>query len=133
MKSIRKTDPSISLMRMFKELYTFPVANYTIEFLVVGLAASIYLVSRNGAGFIVPVLSIILGLVLNSMNGLIQLPELTVGGWWFLGSGFFILLPETLLHPLISIIITFGCGFIVLALAGYAITARQRRKELKKR
>lgn len=119
MKGARGIRGDITLNRFFDEVYTSRLVALMIPFLLVITAAIIFLCSRGFLIYIIPVLSILLGLLFISTSPIFYLKELYFLSMWLVATGILALFAAEAFHPAVTLVFTFAAGFILSALLLY--------------
>ncbi|MTI95072.1 MAG: hypothetical protein FH749_06230 [Firmicutes bacterium] len=107
----RKLDRNITVDKLFDEIYTTQLLNILIPFITAIAVLLIFLITRELTIYIVPTLSILVGLLCVSYLNIFQLRELVVVGDWLVATGLIALFTAEAVHPLLAVIYTFGVGF----------------------
>jgi hypothetical protein len=77
-----------------------------------------YAVGTGNSRFVIPILSIGLGLLLNSFDVMLRINEYLWLGYWLAATGC-ILLVFNAVSPLLGLSVTLGCGLLLLAVLWY--------------
>lgn len=123
MRCAREFDPSISLRRFVKEVYTPQFLSIVAPFFVT-MVVVLWHLSRSGLSpYIAPFLAILSGLLCFALLGVLHVKEMMAFGGWTLGAGLLSLWWAPVWHPLLSPVLTFGLGFVVMFVASYLFSA----------
>jgi len=117
MKHARQTYHDLTLLRLIGDFYRPQTANIVISFITTIVVVSVFLSNRGLDIYLVPVLSILFGLMLIAFLNVFYLRELLVTGDWLLVTGLITMFAAESMHPLLALIITFGLGFPTLYVA----------------
>lgn len=88
-----------------------------IPLVVLTILLGIYAASRGGAYYIVPTISIGLGLLTNGFGSMTEIRQWLISGYWFLGTG--ILTLEFPMPTPIAVVVSLGCGLLLFSLLSY--------------
>lgn len=117
LSSIKKIDPSLTLSWWFKEIFSTGFAHIYFSSILTNIFLIIIFIVKDIPFYIVPLLSIWIGL-LGISGAMLRIRYTLVMGYWFLITGLLLLIFNTV--PLfIALIITFGTGFLIMAVLGY--------------
>jgi hypothetical protein len=126
LKSARRVEPGISLMRLIREYYSIKLYHHFIPLGVVMLFSCAYAVHTGNSRFIIPILSIGAGLIWNSFDTLLRLDGLLWTSYWYIVTGCIVLAFNTI-SPLLSLCLTLGCGLLLLSAIWY-LPIKSRRE-----
>ncbi len=118
LKSARAYDPGISLFRLIREYYTARMYHHFIPTGLVFIFACLFAWKTGNARFIIPFLSIGVGLLYNTFDTFLRINEFLFIGYWFIISGC-ILLVLSAVSPLLSLALTLGIGLLLLSALWY--------------
>jgi hypothetical protein len=114
---LKQTRKDMTVLRLFKEVYTPQALTIIIPFVAAMVAVSAFLITREQTLYLVPALSILVGLTCIAYVNIFYVKELVVTGDWLLATGIITLFTAEIIHPLLVPIITFGLGFIAMYVA----------------
>lgn len=114
---LKQTRKEMTVLRLFREVYTPQTLTIIIPFVTAMLAVSVFLITREQTLYLVPALSILVGLICIAYVNIFYVKELVVTGDWLLATGLITLFTAETIHPLLALIITFGLGFIAMYVA----------------
>lgn len=118
-KSGREISADMNLNRLFDEIYTSRMLSLMLPFIfVIGLII-VFLCTQGQLHFIIPVLSILFGLLFVAMSPIIYFKELYLLSVWMVATGLLALFTAAIFHPMVVLIFTFGVGFILAGLLLY--------------
>lgn len=126
MKAAKKINQNITLFRLLKEVYTTQVLLIMIPFLMALVFILVFLQRNELLHYLVPFLSIFVGLICNSLVSVFYLRELMVLGGWLVVTGGLTLIGVITLHPLLITIVTFGLGFFLIYLFSFLTSASEK-------
>ncbi len=126
LNAYRQINMNISLLRLLKEVYTPHTLTTLIPYVIVTIFIIVFLITNGYLMYIVPVLAILYGLLMNGFVNIFHLKELILFGNWLIVTGLIGLFELKNLHPSLLIILTFGIGFILMGIGGYIISSRER-------
>lgn len=114
---VEELGSTISIRQLLKEVYSWSTLITVLPFIFTMIFTIVYLVGHEKVAYLLPVLSILYGLMLVSMVSFLYLREFIVGAIWFLTAGFAILFFMPRLPLLLAIAFTFGFGFLSMYIA----------------
>jgi len=117
LRSARQTYQDITLIRMIEEIYRPQTLNIIIPFVMTITGITVFLTSNGLHVYLVPVLSVLFGLMFIAFLNVFYFSEMLVAGDWLIITGLITLFNAQTLHPLLALIITFGLGFPMLYVA----------------
>ena len=117
LSSVKKLDKNLTLRWLYKELFSSGFAHlyFSSIFLIVLLV--VFYITNDIAYFIIPSLSIFIGL-LSISGAMLHLKHALVMGYWFFITGIFFIIFNTI-PASIAVLITFGLGFLLMSVLGY--------------
>ena len=117
LSSVKKMDKSLTLCWFYKELFSNEFAHlyFSSIFLIVFLI--VFYITNDIAYFIIPSVSIFIGL-LGISGAMLHIKHALVMGYWFFITGIFFIIFKTI-PASIAVLITFGLGFLLMAVLGY--------------
>jgi hypothetical protein len=118
LKSARTYDPGISLFRLMREYYSGRMYNHFIPTGIVLFFACIYAWKTGHACLLIPFVSIGAGLLYNTFNTFLRIDEFLILGYWFIVTGG-ILVVFNSISPLLELLLTLGCGMLLLSAIWY--------------
>jgi len=114
LKHVRKTYHDFTILRLISDVYTEQSIPLIVSFALTGFGLLAFLFSRGLVLYIVPAISILLGLTFISFLNVFYLKEMLVAGNWMIITGLITLFyAEDIPLPL-AVIVTFACGFVLL-------------------
>jgi hypothetical protein len=126
LKSARSTVPGMSMFALIKEYYSVRMYHHFIPVGLTLLFLGGYAVATGNFRFLVPLLSIYIGLIYNSISLLLRIDDLFFSAYWFTVTGCIVLVFHTM-SPLLALCLTLGCGLLLQALIWYL--PRKKRAE----
>jgi hypothetical protein len=113
LKAIKEIDPRLTLGWWLKELFSHRIMHLYIPISILIAVFSIYFSLRGIPYFIIPMLSMAMGLLLN-MGALIHIKHSLISGYWFLLTGILTMIFPVIPGP-IALCITIGCGSLLVS------------------
>lgn len=114
LKHARKTYQDITVLRLLSDVYTPQSVSLLVPFALAAVGLLAFLLSRDMTLYIVPVISMLLGLIYISFVNVFYFKEMLVAGNWLLITGLVTLFYAERLPPSLAVIITFACSFVLL-------------------
>ena len=114
MKAAKKINRNMTVFNLLKEVYSTQFILIVIPYFIALIFVPVFLENNDLSYYIVPFLSIFIGLLCNSLVSVFYIRELIVLGSWLVATGLIILLGLITLHPLLITMLTFGLGFIII-------------------
>ncbi len=114
MKSVKKIDRQITFGQLVKSIYQIQLIHVWIPGFLLLLFVTIYLFIMNGQQYIVPVISIGLGIIYNSIGSATRIKQYIITGYWLIVTGILPLLFPTV-SALIYLSLSMGCGMLLFA------------------
>jgi hypothetical protein len=127
LKSARRFDPGISLFRLIREYYSARMYHHFIPTGLLVVFACLFAWKTGNARFIIPFLSIGAGLLYNTFDTFLRINEFLFIGYWFIVSGCILLVLNTV-SPLLALVLTLGCGLLLLSAIWY-LPQKKRTEE----
>jgi hypothetical protein len=125
LSTARKIDPSMTIGRVWRELYSYKLIHIYAPLSVMTVGVSIYAWQIGHSELVIPIVSIGLGFMFNAVASILRIPEMLAGGYWFLCSGAIALGFRSAAGPL-SVGYTIGMGMIVFAATAFAANRRAK-------
>ena len=125
LRSARAYDPGISLFRLIREYYSARMYHHFIPTGLVVAFFCIYAAATDHSRFIVPLLSIGVGLLYNAFDTFLRLDEFLWTGYWFVATGC-ILVVFNSVSPLLGLCLTLGFGLLLLSAIWYIPLQKNR-------
>jgi len=117
LKAIREIDPRLTLGWWLKELFSHRIIHLYIPMGILIAVFCIYFSLQGIPYFIIPTLSVAMGLLLN-MGALIHIKHSLISGYWFLLTGILTMIFPMIPGP-IALCITIGCGGLLVSGMGF--------------
>lgn len=114
LKHARKTYQDITVLRLIDDVYTEQSIPLIVPFALAAAGLLAFLLSRGLTIYIVPVISMLLGLIFISFVSIFYFKEMLVAGNWLLITGLVTLFFVEDIPSSLAVIITFACGFVLL-------------------
>lgn len=125
LKHARKTYRDITVFKLISDVYAPQSIPIIIPFALAMVGVPAFLITRDLGLYIVPAISILMGLSYIAFVNVFYLQEMLVAGNWLLVTGLIMLFYAERLSPSLAVIITFGCGFCLLYVA-YRLIGKAR-------
>ncbi len=115
----RHVQQDMTLSQLFEELYTPRILALTVPNLAATILVIVLLVRMDAGMYIVPSLALMYGQLIIPLNLLLSVRAYYVLGIWLMATGLLGLYTATILHPMITLNLTFSAGFVLTALSLY--------------
>ncbi|MBW1642390.1 MAG: hypothetical protein JRJ39_11190 [Deltaproteobacteria bacterium] len=115
MKPLLKIDGRYTLGRLMKEFFSFRIVHVYVPLIVLAIFLCVYLLKQNSAYYIIPTISITIGLFYNFLGSIIEVKQWLLTGYWFLVTGLGVLVFSSIPAP-VAVSISMGCGMLLFAL-----------------
>lgn len=115
MKPLIKINRHYTIGRLMSEFFTFRIVHMYVPLLVLSTCICLYLAHHNSAYYIIPTLSITMGLFYNLIGSIIEVRQWLIAGYWLLITGLGALLLGPMPVP-VALSISLGCGLMLFAL-----------------
>jgi MFS family permease len=126
LRSLKKIDKSFTLCWMFKEIFSNQFVHIYLSSIFLSLFLTTFFIIKGIPYFIIATISIWIGLFYIA-GAMLHIRHSLVMGYWFFLTGIGILIFNTIPASL-AVLITFGAGFLILAMLGY-IDQESRKAE----
>jgi MFS family permease len=126
LRSLKKIDKSCTLCWMFKEIFSNQFVHIYLSSIFLSLFLTTFFIIKGIPYFIIATISIWIGLFYIA-GAMLHIRHSLVMGYWFFLTGIGILIFNTIPASL-AVLITFGAGFLILAMLGY-IDQESRKAE----
>jgi len=115
LRSVKRFDRDITFSQIVRELYSVQAYHAWVPLVFLMILISIYLVFRGQAYYVVPTISIGMGIGYNLLGALTAIRQYLIAGWWLIISGAGVLVfPD--LSVVIALIVSLGCGLLLFAI-----------------
>ena len=115
LRSLKKSGSNLTGEHFWSALFSFRVVNITLPVRVLSFILFIYFIQHKMTYYIIPVLSIEMGLLFNFFGCITETKNYIIGGYWFL-----ITAAVIFLYPLIpgslAVFLSVGCGSLLFGL-----------------
>ena len=118
LSSARKIDPKLTIMRILKEFFTFRIVHVYVPIIVLVILLGFYFAHHKLAYYIVPAISIGVGLLYNCVGSIIDIRQFLLFGYWTLVTGVLAIL-YPVVPALIVMAISIGGGMLLMSLSGF--------------
>jgi hypothetical protein len=116
--SMSKIDERYDLEYGFGRMFSFPIVNVAIPLPILTIVICVFCFKHDLAYYVIPAISIGLGLLHNFYGSLTHLWQWIASGYWFLATGLFLLVFGPVSVPL-AVSISLGGGCILFSLIGW--------------
>ncbi|MCP4021904.1 MAG: hypothetical protein GY729_08680 [Desulfobacteraceae bacterium] len=113
--SLKKQNNELSLERALNSLVSFRIFTFEFPVGVIGLVFAIYFYLHIDPYYTIPIFAIIFGLRHILIGCVAENYQWSISGYWFLTTALFVAL-DPIPAPL-AVGLTFGCGFLLLAVS----------------
>jgi len=118
LSSARKIDPKLTIMGILKELFTFRIVHVYAPIVVLVTLFSFYFGHHRVPYYIIPTISIGVGLLYNCIGSLIDIRQYLLFGYWTLVTGVLAVL-YPVVPALIVLAVSIGGGMLLMSLSGF--------------
>lgn len=118
LSSAHKIDPKLTIMGILKEFFTSQIMHVYVPIVVLMILFGFYFGRHRIPYYIIPTISIGIGLLYNCVGSILNLRQYLLFGYWTLGTGVLaILFPVA--HTLIVLAVSIGGGMLLMSLSGF--------------
>lgn len=117
LRSIKKMDKSLTLSWMFKEIFSNQFVHIYLSSIFLSLFLTTFYIMKGIPYYIIPTSSIWIGLF-GIAGAMLHIKHSLVLGYWFFVTGICLIIFNSIPAP-IAVSITFGAGFLMMAVLGY--------------
>jgi len=118
LSSAQKIDPKLTLMGILKEIFTFRIIHVYVPIIVLVTLLGFYFAHHRIPYYIVPTISIGVGLLYNFIGSIIDLRQYLIFGYWTLVTGVLAIL-YTVVPALIVLAVSMGGGMLLMSISGF--------------
>ncbi|MBU0464108.1 MAG: hypothetical protein KKD21_12885 [Proteobacteria bacterium] len=115
--SLLKIDKRFTLTFAIKEIFSFGIMHVFSPLLILVIFVGIFLEERNASYYLIPTISISMGLLHNYIGSITRLWQWLICGYWFIATGLYLLQFGPVSIPF-AVSISLGCGCILLGVIG---------------
>ena len=115
MKTLLKIDDRYTFGRIMKDFFTFRIVHVYVPLIGSCVFLCVYLAKQNNSYFIIPTISITIGLFYNFLGSIIEVKQWLLTGYWLIITGLGVLLFSSIPAP-VAISISMGCGMLLFAI-----------------
>ena len=126
LKAAKGINRNITVFKLFEEVYTTQMLLVVIPFAVVVISTQAFLAHNGLSDYLVPFLSMFIGLMCTSLVTVFYIKELIILGGWLIVTGALVILGIITLHPLLLIMLTFGAGFFIIYIVSFFTLASEK-------
>ena len=116
--SLSKIDERYDLEYGFGRMFSFPIVNVAIPLPITTIVICVFFFKHDLAYYIIPAVSIFIGLLHNFFGSVTHLWQWIASGYWFLATGLYLLVFGPVSVPF-AVSISLGCGCILFSLIGW--------------
>jgi hypothetical protein len=118
LSSAHKIDPKLTIMGILKEFFTSQIIHVYVPIVVLMFIFGFYFGHHRIPYFVIPTISIGIGLLYNCVGSIFNLRQYLLFGYWTLATGVLaILFPVA--HTLIVLAVSIGGGMLLMSLSGF--------------
>jgi hypothetical protein len=110
--SLKKSGGKFSGEQVWSSFFSFRVANLLMPVRVMAIIFILYCMQQNLLYYIIPLLSIAIGLQSNFLGCITETINYVIGGYWFMITGVYITLVPSIPGPL-AVLLSLGCGCLL--------------------
>ena len=114
-KSLLEIDYRYTFGRLMKEFFSFRIVHVYAPLYALAVFLCIYLSKQNSTYYIIPTISITVGLMYNFLGSILEVKQYLLVGYWLILTGVGVLLFNTIPAP-VAVSISMGCGILLFAL-----------------
>jgi hypothetical protein len=118
LSSAQKIDPKLTLMGALKEIFTFRIIHVYVPIMVLVILFGFYFGLHRMPDYIVPTISIGVGLLYNFIGSIIDIRQYLLFGYWTLVTGVLAVL-YPVVPALIVLAVSIGGGMLLMSLSGF--------------
>jgi hypothetical protein len=118
LSSARKIDPKLTLMGILREIFTFRIIHVYVPIVVLVILLGFYFGHHRIPYYIIPTISIGVGLLYNCIGSIIDIRQYLIFGYWTLVTGVLAIL-FTVVPALIVLAVSIGGGMLLMSLSGF--------------
>ena len=123
--SLSKIDERYGLEYGLKGAFSFPIVNVAIPLVILTIVICMFFVKHDLAYYVIPAVSIGVGLLHNFYGSVTHLWQWIASGYWFLATGLYLLVFGPVSVPL-ALSISLGGGCILFGLTGWIPQAMKK-------
>ena len=117
LSSLKKIDKTLTLSWFFKEIFSNQFVHIYFSGIFLNLFLITYYITQSIPYFIIPTISIWIGLLCIA-GAMLHIKYSLVMGYWFFLTGIGLIIINTI-PASIAVLISFGAGFLIMAVLGY--------------
>ena len=118
LSSAHKIDPKLTIMGILKEFFTSQIMHVYVPIVVLMFIFGFYFGQYRIPYYIIPTISIGIGLLYNCVGSILNLRQYLLFGYWTLVTGVLaILFPVA--HTLIVLAVSIGGGMLLMSISGF--------------
>jgi hypothetical protein len=116
--SLSKIDKRYTLVYALEKLFSFRIIHVYLPLLILIIVISVFFIERDAAYYVIPTISIGMGLIHNFIGSVTRLWQWLISGYWLLVSGLFLMELGPVSVPF-AVSISLGCGSILYGVTGW--------------
>ena len=116
LRAVREIDPALTLGWWLRELFSHRIMHLYIPMVILMIVFCVYFILCDISYYIIPMLSMAMGLTVN-MGALVGLKPSLIGGYWLLTTGILAVIFPVMPGP-ITLCLTLGCGSLLISGGG---------------
>lgn len=110
--SLKKSGGKLSVGHVWSSLFSFRVVHLLAPVRLMAFIFIVYCLDQNLHYYIIPILSIAIGLQSNFLGCITETINYVIGGYWFMIAGVYIALVPSIPGPL-AVLLSLGCGCLL--------------------
>ena len=118
LSSAQKIDPKLTLLGALKEIFTFRIIHVYVPIIALVILFGFYFGHHQIPYYIVPTISIGVGLLYNFIGSIVDIRQYLLFGYWTLVTGVLAAF-YTLVPALIVLAVSIGGGMLLISLSGF--------------
>ncbi len=114
-RSLKKNGGKLTGEHVWSAFFTFRVFHLVFPVRLIGFLLIIYCIDLDMAYYIIPILSIAIGLQFNFLGCMTETRNYVIGGYWYMAAGTIIFLSNSIPGSL-AVLFSLGCGSLLFGL-----------------
>ena len=114
-RSLKKNEGKLTGEHVWSAFFSFRVFHLMFPVDLLALLLIIYCIDQDMAYYIIPILSIHIGLQFNFMGCITETKNYVIGGYWYMTAGVIIFLSNSIAGSL-AVLLSLGCGSLLFGL-----------------
>jgi len=116
LSSAKQTDPKMTFSRVLKEFFIFRIRHIYVPIVILYTFFIIFFIFLGKPYYIIPTITIAIGLLYNFIGSLTGIRQYLIGGYWFVITGILSVV-FNFISPLIVLAGSLGFGLLVFAVS----------------